>query len=68
MQTVKIQISDENVSNLKNIFGKDITADFASAAFQEWIAWLDGSRRAMSTTELETERIYIIYKNIGGTK
>jgi hypothetical protein len=64
MQTIEIQISDESISSLKDIFGKDIVVDFASAAFEEWIAWLDGSRRAMSTTELETERIYIIYKHI----
>lgn len=64
MQPVEIQISDGQFSKLKTIFGKDMTADFANAAFEEWIAWLDGSRRVMSTTELETERIYIIYQNI----
>jgi len=64
MPTVKIQISDEHFNNLKTIFGKDMTADFASAALEEWIAWLDSSRRVMSTTELETERIYTIYRDI----
>jgi hypothetical protein len=64
MPTVKIQISDEHFNNLKTIFGKDMTSDFANAALKEWIAWLDGSRRVMSTTELETERIYTIYQHI----
>lgn len=64
MPTIKIQISDEAFRTLKSVFQEDITTDFASAAFQEWAAWLDGSRRIMSTTELETERIYIIYNQI----
>jgi|GEM_PF-4712371 len=64
MPTVKIQISEDTSRILKSVFQEDITTDFASAAFQEWVAWLDGSRRIMSTTELETERIYIIYNQI----
>ncbi|NJN56941.1 MAG: hypothetical protein HC879_05295 [Leptolyngbyaceae cyanobacterium SL_5_9] len=61
MPTITIEVSDEHFNTLKTVFGKDLTVGFANAAFQEWISWLDSSRRFMSITELETERIYAIY-------
>jgi hypothetical protein len=61
MPTITIEVSDEYLSTLETVFGKDLTVGFANAAFQEWISWLDSSRRFMSITELETERIHTIY-------
>lgn len=34
------------------------------AAFEEWVRWMEGSSRPTSVSELETERVYELYRHL----
>lgn len=64
MPTVQVTVSEEELLILESILSNETAEAFASAALQEWIGWLNSSRRTTSMTELETERICTIYTHI----
>lgn len=39
-------------------------SDLISAAFEEWVRWMDGSSRPTSVSEQETERVYELYSRL----
>lgn len=64
MAAKTIEIPDDLFESISNRFGEDALSDFAVMAMQELHAWLSAEERPTSISELETMRIFMIYKRI----
>ena len=64
MPKVTIQIPDNTYKFIANRFGEDAISDFSTAAIEEIVSWLSADQRPTSISELETNRIYLIYNRI----
>ena len=61
MPKIDLEVPENLMERLREILPADRIPDFILAAFREWVAWLDGSSRPMSISELETQRAFEIY-------
>ena len=63
MTSIEIQVPQSVIDLLGEEWQESI-GQLAGAALTEWAAWLSSSRRPMSISELETERIHTIYQQV----
>ncbi len=59
-----INIPVELHKQISNRYGKDSLSDFATAAMQELIDWMNAEKRPTSLSEIESNRIFTIYSSI----
>lgn len=66
MSNIHVEIPDPLYETLKATFLDDDQSikGFAIAALQEYTTWLAGQDRPSTMSEIETKRIYYVYKNI----
>jgi hypothetical protein len=64
MTEIRLDIPQELMDQLTQFTPGDTIPQLALAALQEWTAWLSGEFRPMSMSELETERIFVIYNSV----
>lgn len=64
MPRIEIEVPDDVWERARRIVPEDRMRDLINIAFEEWVAWSDGSFRPMSISELETQRIFDIYDRL----
>jgi hypothetical protein len=61
---ISVNIPEEVMERIPGAIPEESVRDLIAAAFDEWVAWLDGSFRPMSISELEMRRVYELYDRI----
>lgn len=66
MPTIQIEVEDDLLRDLKNLFpqNESATNKLASLAFQEWVTWLKGLSRPTTISEQNIQRFIDIYSKI----
>lgn len=66
--SVEVTLNSDHQRIIKRVFGdqniKDTAAELAQLAIEEWLDWIDGSRRYSSDTDQSIDRIISIYGEI----
>lgn len=64
MSEITLHMPDNLFNRVANTFGEDALSDFSITAIEELISWLSADQRPTSISELETNRIFLIYNRI----
>lgn len=59
-----LEIPEELLQRIPEAIPEESVPELVVAAFAEWVAWLDGSFRPMSVSELEMRRVFSLYDRI----
>src|SRR5215216_2101712 len=59
-----VDIPEELLKRMPGTIPEESVPDLIAAAFAEWVAWLDGSFRPMSISELEMRRVFELYDRV----
>lgn len=59
-----IKIPDTLYQQIKGVFGDDALDSFATTAMAELMSWLTAEERPMSISDLETNRIFMLYTHL----
>lgn len=64
MPDTTLHLPDNIYNHVANTFGEDAINDFSVTAIEELMSWLSADQRPTSISELETNRIFLIYSRI----
>ena len=64
MPVIELDFPDELLNQLRAVIPSEEIDQFTLCAVEEWVAWLEGSLRPISISELETNRIFTLYTRV----
>lgn len=64
MPEITLNLPDATYIYIATTFGEDAVNDFSITAMEELISWVNADERQTSISELETKRVFLIYKRI----
>ena len=64
MPRIEVEIPEDVWERAREFVSEGRIPGLIELALEEWVSWSDGSSRPMSISELETQRIFGIYKRL----
>ncbi len=61
MHEKTLSLPDTIYQQIKGVFGEDAINSFAITAMEELMSWINAEQRPMSISDLETNRIFMLY-------